>query len=258
MSHDPSVHSLRGLSAIVTGASRGIGRAIALGYAQAGADVVINHATDQPVPQEMVDLIGAHGGRAVAVQADVGNLAEHAKLVDAALAHFGRIDILVNNAAMKRKTPVLEVTEAMWDETLRVNLKGAFFLAQRVAQVMVSAGTPGRIINITSIHESKPLNNASLYAISKSGLGMVTQALALELAPHRITVNSLIPGAYLTHMNLDTMLDPARREASGKKIPLGRLGEPEDLVAAAILLASPQSDYLTGTSIKVDGGGSLR
>jgi 2-deoxy-D-gluconate 3-dehydrogenase len=255
---DPSIHSLRGLTAIVTGASRGIGRAIALAFARAGADVVVNHAPDQPVPQDLLDAIAAHGGRAVAVQADVGIVAEHARLVDAALAHFGRLDILVNNAAIKHKVPAVEVTEAGWDETLTVNLKGPFFLAQRVARQMIAAGTRGRIINVSSNHEAKPLNGAALYSISKSGLGMVTQALALELAPHGITVNSLIPGAYVTHMNLDAMRDPARRAAAGSWVPLGRLGEPEDLVAAAIFLASPQSGYMTGASLKVDGGGSLR
>jgi glucose 1-dehydrogenase len=257
MSLDPSQHSLRGLSAIVTGASRGIGRAIALAYARAGADVVINHAPDQAAPQDLIDLISAQGGRAVAVRADVGNLAEHARLVEAAVAHFGRIDILVNNAAVKGKAPFLDVTEATWDEVQRTNLKGPYFLAQRVAGHMISAGIHGRIINVTSNHEAKPLKGSSVYSISKSGLGMLTMSLALELAGHRITVNSLIPGAYATQMNLQAMTDPARRASVGSVIPLGRLGEPEDLAAAAIFLASPQSDYITGSSIRVDGGVNL-
>lgn len=256
-SPDPSTHSLRGLSAIVTGASRGIGRAIALAYSRAGADVVINHAPDQACPQDMLDLIRTRGGRAVAVRADVGKPAEHALLVDAALTHFGRIDILVNNAAVKGKGPFLDVTEATWDEVQQVNLKGPYFLAQSVARQMISAGIHGRIINVTSNHESTPLNNASVYSISKCGLHMLTLCLARELACHHITVNSLIPGSYVTPMNLDAMTDPARRASAGKWIPLGRMGEPEDLAAAAILLASPQSDYITGSSIRVDGGANL-
>jgi NAD(P)-dependent dehydrogenase (short-subunit alcohol dehydrogenase family) len=254
MSHDPSVHSLHGLVAIVTGASRGIGRAIALAYARAGAAVVINHAPDQDCPQDLLDLISAGGGRAVAVQADVGSPAEHARLVEAALARFGRIDILVNNAAIKGKGPFLDVTESTWEEVMSVNLKGPYFLAQRVALQMVGAGIHGRIINVTSNHETKPLNNSSVYSISKCGLHMLTLSLARELAAHHITVNSLIPGSYVTPMNLDAMTDPARREAAGKWIPLGRMGEPEDMAAAAIFLASPQSDYITGSSLRVDGG----
>jgi NAD(P)-dependent dehydrogenase (short-subunit alcohol dehydrogenase family) len=257
MSHDPSSHSLHGLSAIVTGASRGIGRAIALAYARAGAAVVINHAPDQASPQDMIELISAQGGRAVAVRADVGLPAEHALLVDAALTHFGRIDILVNNAAVKGKAPFLDVTEATWDEVQRVNLKGPYFLAQRVARQMIAAGIHGRIINVTSNHESRPLNSASVYSISKCGLHMLTLTLARELAGHRITVNSLIPGSYATPMNLAAMTDPVRRAAAGAKIPLGRIGEPEDLTAAAIFLANPQSDYITGSSIRVDGGVNL-
>ena len=251
---DPAVHSLRGLTAIVTGASRGIGRAIALAYARAGADVVINYAPDQAFPQDLRDLIGAEGGRAVAVQADIGKLGEHGRLVDAALEHFGRIDILVNNAAIKGKAPFMDVTEATWDEVVHVNVKGPYFLAQRVAREMIRAGTRGRIINITSNHESKPLRGSSVYSITKSGLGMLTKTLALELAGHGITANSIIPGSYATMMNRDVLIDPARRAAAGNWIPLGRIGEPEDLVAAAIFLAGPHSGYLTGSSIRVDGG----
>ena len=231
---DPAVHSLRGRVAIITGASRGIGRAIALAYARAGAAVVVNHAPDQAVPQDLLDLIRSEGGRAVAVQADISQPAAHAPLVEAALTHFGRVDILVNNAA--------------------VNLKGPYFLAQRVAREMIRAGTRGRIINVTSNHEAKALRGSSVYSISKSGLGMLTKVLALELAPHGITVNSLVPGSYATHMNREAMLDPERRAAAGRSIPLGRLGEPEDLVAAAIFLAGPHADYVTGTSLRVDGG----
>ncbi len=251
---DPAVHSLRGRVAIITGASRGIGRAIALAYARAGAAVVGNHAPDQAVPQDLLDLIHAEGGRAVAVQADISQPATHAALVEAALTHFGRVDILVNNAAVKGKMPLLEVTEALWDKVQHVNLKGPYFLAQRVAREMIRAGTRGRIINVTSNHEAKALRGSSVYSISKSGLGMLTKVLALELAPHGITVNSLVPGSYATHMNREAMLDPERRAAAGRSIPLGRLGEPEDLVAAAIFLAGPHADYVTGTSLRVDGG----
>ncbi len=245
---------LLGRCAIVTGASRGIGRALALGFARAGADVVANFAPDQPEPLDLIAEIAATGRSAVAVQADVGRLEEHARLVDAAMTRFGRIDILVNNAAIKGKAPFLDVAEANWDELMGVNLKGPYFLAQRVARAMIAAGTRGRIINVTSNHESKPLRGSSLYSISKSDLGMLTQVLALELTPHGITVNRLIPGSFATMMNRDALENPVRRAEVGKFIPLGRMGEPEDLVAAAVFLAGPGADYITGSGIRVDGG----
>ncbi len=254
---DPAVHSLRGRCAIVTGASRGLGRAIALAYTRAGAQVVINHAPDQAVPQDLLDLIAAEGGQAVAVQADVGRSADQERLLAAALTHFGRIDILVNNAAIKGKASFLEVTEATWDEVMRTNLQGPYFLAQRVAREMLRAGTRGRIINLSSLHESKPLRGSSVYSISKSGLAMLTMTLALELARQGITVNSILPGSYLTQMNLLAMNDPARKADADNWVPVGRMGLPEDLVATAVFLAGPNSDYITGSCIRVDGGLSL-
>lgn len=254
---DPASLSLSGKCAVITGAATGIGRAIALAYAAAGAGVVINYAPDQSHPQELLDLISNQGGQAVAVQADISDLATHARLLDAAEARFGRLDILVNNAGRELVTKVLDVTPELWEEQISVNLRAAFFLAQAVARRMVASGTKGRIINITSIHETDPLWGRSIYAISKSGLAMVTKSLALELAPHGITVNSLIPGAFSTPLTQKHFADPERVARVTKMIPLGKIGEPDDITGAALFLASDHSHYMTGTSIKVDGGLSL-
>jgi glucose 1-dehydrogenase len=258
MTDDPTSLTLKGKCALITGAATGIGRAIAITYASAGANVIINYAPDQPSPDDLLEQINqAAGGRAVAVPADISDLTTHAKLLDVAITRFGRLDILVNNAGIKGKLPVFEVDPALWDAVMGVNLRGPFFLAQSAARIMAANQTKGRIINVTSIHESKALRGSSVYSISKSGLGMLTKSLALELAKHGITVNSLIPGAYASAMTQHVLDDPARLALGISKIPLGKFGAPDDIVGAALFLASAQSAYMTGASIKVDGGLSL-
>lgn len=257
MNPDPAVLSLKNKCAVITGAATGIGQAIAITYANAGASVVINYAPGQAHPDELLATIEANGGQAVAIQADISDLTTHAKLLDAAITRFGRLDILVNNAAIKGKVPALDVDAALWDEVMGVNLRAPYFLSQAAARIMIANQTRGRIINITSMHESKALRGSSVYSISKSGLGMMTQSLALELAKHNITVNSLIPGAYRSAMTQHVLDDPARLALGISKIPLGKFGEPEDIVGAALFLASEHSAYMTGTSIKIDGGLSL-
>lgn len=257
MNNEPAVLSLKNKCAVITGASTGIGRGIAIAYADAGASVVINYAPEQTHPDELLATIEARGGQAIAVQADISDLTTHAKLLDAATSRFGSLDILVNNAALKGKLPVFEVDAALWDAVMGVNLRGPFFLAQCAAKIMTANQTKGRIINVTSTHESKALRGSSVYSISKSGLGMMTKSLALEFAKHGITVNSLIPGAYATAMTQHVLDDPARLALGISRIPLGKFGEPEDMVGAALFLASEHSAYMTGTSIKVDGGLSL-
>jgi len=243
--------------ALVTGAGRGIGAALAKGLAREGAAVVVNYARSAAGAEAVVREIELAGGKAVAIQADVQELRDHDRLIAAALDRYGRLDILVNNAGIEFREPFVTTTVEQWDQTLGVNLKGVFFLSQKAAHVMIRAGH-GKIVNISSVHDSAPLANRSAYAVSKGGLAMLTKALALELAPHRINVNALSPGAILTEMNREHLADP---EVTGRllsRIPWNRLGDVEDCVGAAVFLASPESDYVTGATLYVDGGLLLR
>jgi glucose 1-dehydrogenase len=239
--------------AIVTGAGRGIGRAIAIGYAREGARVVVNYSRSQQAAEEAVDEIRAAGGRAIAVRADVARIDAHAPLIERTLAEFGALDILVNNAGVEIHEPVLESTPETWEHTVAVNLKGAYFLGCAAARVMARAGG-GKIVNISSVHDVEPLRNRAIYSITKGGLLMLVKSLALELAEHNIHVNAISPGAILTDMNRKHLTDPPRRERLLAQIPMKRIGDPQDIVGAAVFLASPESDYVTGTTIYVDGG----
>ncbi len=249
---------LRDKVAIVTGAGRGIGVALAKGLAREGAAVVVNYSRSQAEAQRVVTDITASGGKAVAVRADVRKLAEHERLIAAALDNFGGLDILVNNAGLEYREPFLTTTEEQFDHTLGVNLKGVYFLSQKAAQAMIRAGKGGKIINISSCHDTVPLNLRSAYGVSKGGLAMLTKSLALELAEHKINVNSLSPGAILTEMNSATLSVPEVRARLVSRIPWNRLGDVEDCVGACVFLASTEADYVTGTTLYVDGGLLLR
>ncbi len=244
---------LEGRAAIVTGAGRGIGSAIAKGLAAEGAAVIVNYSRSAAEAQQVSDDICAAGGRAVPVQADVKDLASHERLVSAALDAFERLDILVNNAGIEFREPFLESTPENWDLTFAVNLKGAYFLSQAAARVMMRFGG-GKILNISSIHDEVPIRNLSIYSMTKGGMKMMTKSLAFELAEHRINVNSLSPGAILTDINREVLADPAYRARVIEKIPWKRIGEVQDLAGAAVFLCSAESDYMTGATLYVDGG----
>lgn len=244
---------LHGRVAIVTGASRGIGRTIALGLASAGAAVVANYAANRTAADEVVSQIKAAGGSVVAVQADVGDLAQHERIIAAARDGFGRLDILVNNAAMTRREPFLEATAEGWDRTVDVNLKGVYFLSQAAACLMVEQRS-GKIINISSVHDVRPMASNSVYNITKAGLVMLTKSLALELAEQGIQVNCVSPGAILTDETRDRLADPAYRGKVLAKIPARQIGETDDVVGAVLLLASAAANYINGTTLYVDGG----
>ncbi len=244
---------LEGKVAIVTGAGRGIGRAIALGYAREGAAVVVNYSRSAEAAEEAARTIREGGGRAIAFQADVSNLEDHDRLIASAVAEFGALDILVNNAGIEFREPVLQAKPETWEQTIGVNLKGAYFLSCKAACVMKEAGG-GKIINISSVHDVEPLRDRAIYSITKGGMMMLVKSLALELAEYNIHVNAISPGAILTDMNRGHLEQPDRRARLLSQIPSKRIGDPEDIVGAAVFLASRESDYVTGATIYVDGG----
>ncbi len=244
---------LEGQVAIVTGAARGIGRAIALGFAREGACVVVNDCRTDGSAEEVASTVRDAGGKAVAVVSDIRDLEEHERLISAALDEFSKLNILVNNAGVEFREPFLETRTRTWDWTLSVNLKAPYFLSQKAAQAMIRSGS-GKIINIASVHDCVPLRERSAYAISKAGIAMLTKSLALELAEHGINVNSISPGAILTDMNRESLSKPENLNRVLGKIALKRIGCAEDVVGATVFLACSESDYVTGSTLYVDGG----
>ena len=250
--------TLESKAALVTGAARGIGRAIAQALARAGAAVVVNDI-DEPGAECTAAEIRKQSGKAVSAPADIAELSTHEMLVTRTIEQFGRLDILVNNAGIQFHEPFLDSQPDSWDRTLAVNLKGPFFLARCAAQRMIGTASErpalaGTILNIASIHDSVALRDRSIYAISKGGMRMLTRALAFELAEHHITVNAISPGAILTDINRETLAQPGNREAVLKKIPLGRIGDASDIAEAAVFLVSPAASYITGATLYIDGG----
>jgi glucose 1-dehydrogenase len=249
-----SNQKLGGLVALVTGSSKGIGRAIAERFAAEGADVVINYNSDPRGADEAVTAAQQFGGRAVAIQADLGTVTGVRALVAQAIANMGRLDVLVNNAGVEKHAPFWEVTEADYDKVLDVNLKGVFFTTQAFVEHLRREGRPGRIVNISSVHEELPFPNFAAYCASKGGLKMLTRNLAVELGPLGITVNSIAPGAIATPINTALLNDPVKLRSLTEQIPLGRLGRPEDVAGLAAFLASDEAQYVTGATYVVDGG----
>lgn len=249
--------SLQGKVAIVTGGSRGIGRAIALGYAEAGADVVVSSRNKRPPELENVAReIQARGRKGIAVAAHVGKKEECQRLVEKTLQEFGRIDILVNNAgANPVLSPLLDLTEEAFEKVLEVNLKGALFMSQLVGKHMIQRGGGGRIINLSSISGLRArADGTGAYCISKAAMNMLTQVMAKELAPHNILVNAIAPGSVKTEFSRVNWSDPERKAQRLREIELKRFGEPEEIVGLAIYLASDASSFVTGEIIRVDGG----
>jgi len=245
---------LAGKVAIVTGSGSGIGQAIAIRFASEGATVVVDYRNHIDQAQETASKAEAAGGKAILVKADVSILADTQNLVDQAYIQLGRCDILVNNAGIEKEAAFWDVTEADYDAVLNVNLKGAFFLAQAFVRRLRDAKLPGRIINISSVHEDMVFPNFSTYCASKGGIRMLMRDLSVELGPLNITVNNIAPGAIATPINTKLMENKPKLDALLKNIPLGRMGTPDDISGVALFLASDDGAYVTGSTYFIDGG----
>jgi glucose 1-dehydrogenase len=246
---------LSGKVAAITGGDQGIGRAIAERLACEGADVAICYRKNKAGADEVTSgITAATKKRAVAFQADVGKVSEGQRFIDETVAALGKIDILVNNAGLEKRADFWDVTEDDFDAVLNVNLKGMFFVTQAAVRHLRETGRPGKIINISSVHEELPFPHFASYCASKGGIKMLTRNLAIELAPNRITINSIAPGAIETPINTKLLHDPVKLKDLLENIPLGRLGKPEDVAGMAGFLASDESDYVTGSTFFVDGG----
>ena len=239
--------------ALVTGGSRSIGRAIALGFAREGADVAVNYVSNAAEAQRTVRDIEALGRQALAVKADASNRKAVEAMVDEICGRFGRIDILVNNAGVQKRVFFLDLEETDWDWMLGVNLKGYYLVGQAVAARMKARGH-GAIINISSEAAGFPAQRMTAYCVSKAGVAMLTKCMALELAQYGIRVNALAPGLTRTDINRKDLEDEEFLKMRVARIPLGRVMNPEDLVGAALFLASSDSETATGTTLQVDGG----
>jgi glucose 1-dehydrogenase len=245
---------LDGKKALITGSSKGIGRGIATAFARAGADVVINYNSDPRGAHEAVAEVEALGRRAVAIQADLGQVAAVRQLVADSAEALAGLDVLVNNAGIEKHAAFADVTEADFDAVVDVNLKGVFFATQAFVQACARDKRPGKIINISSVHEDLAFPNFAAYCASKGGLRMLARTLAVELGPLGITINNIAPGAIETPINTKLLNDPAKLAALTRQIPLSRLGKPGDVAGLAVFLASAESDYVTGSTYLVDGG----
>ena len=256
--------SLKSQPALVTGANSGIGYAVAKALAAAGAPVVVNYVVDPPSAERVVDEIRSAGGEAMAIRADVSKEDEVQEMFRKMFDAYGTIHILVNNAGLQRDARFVDMTLHDWEFVLSVNLTGQFLCAREAAREFLRRGpapevscATGKIICMSSVHEFIPWAGHVNYAASKGGVMLLMKSLAQELAPHRIRVNSLCPGAIRTPINVSAWSTPEALSQLLTLIPYGRIGEPEDIGRAAVWLASDASDYINGTSLYIDGGMTL-
>lgn len=257
----PIPRLLVGQKALVTGASSGIGKAVAIALGQAGADVVVNYVAGEPAAREVVDTIRAAGSQAVAVQADVSQEDQVLAMFDQALEAMGSLDILVNNAGLQRDAALDEMTLEQWNKVIGVNLTGQFLCSREAVKAFKRQGVrphvsraAGKIVCISSVHEVIPWAGHVNYAASKGGVMLMMKSIAQELAPLRIRVNSVAPGAIRTPINTEAWSTPEAYADLMRLVPYKRIGEPEDIARAVVWIASDEADYVTGTSHFVDGG----
>jgi glucose 1-dehydrogenase len=256
--------SLAGQPALVTGANSGIGKAVALGLAAAGADVVINYVTDPAAAEEVAHAIEAMGRRALTIKADVSREDEIAAMFAKAVDHFGTLHIVVSNAGLQRDAPFDQMTLEQWNTVIGVNLTGQFLCAREAARIFKSRGVvedislaAGKIVCMSSVHQEIPWAGHANYASSKGGVMLLMKSIAQELAPYRIRVNSIAPGAIRTPINTAAWETPAAYRDLMTLVPYKRIGMPDDIAQAAVWLASDAADYVTGATLFVDGGMTL-
>jgi glucose 1-dehydrogenase len=262
---DVEVHRLlQGQVALVTGASSGIGKACALALGQAGASVAVNYYDGGDTARNVAEQIGGYGSRALAIQADVSQEDQVRKMFAQIREEFGTLDILINNAGVQKDAPFTDMTLEQWNGVLAVNLTGQFLCAREAIREFKRRGVvpevscaAGKIVCMSSVHEVIPWAGHANYAASKGGVMLMMKSLAQEVAPYRIRVNSVAPGAIRTPINRPAWSTPEAYAALMKLIPYNRIGEPEDIARAVVWLVSDQADYINGISLFIDGGMTL-
>jgi len=252
---------LKGQKALVTGANSGIGKGVALALGQAGAEVMVNYVSHQDAAEEVAHTISGYGSRSSTFHCDVSQEDQVEAMFEQMVKEFGTIDILVNNAGLQRDAPFDEMTLQQWSTVININLTGQFLCARAAVREFKRRGVvkevssaAGKIICMSSVHQRIPWAGHVNYAASKGGIMMMMESVAQEVAPHRIRVNGIAPGAIRTPINTDAWKTPAAYESLMTLVPYNRIGEPEDIAQAAVWLASDHSDYITGTTLFVDGG----
>lgn len=262
--HPVSYPMLAGQPALVTGANSGIGKAVALGLARAGADVVVNYVVDPEAAEDVAHQIESLGRRAIAVQADVSNEEQVQAMFTRAIDHFGTLHIVVSNAGLQRDAPFDRMTLEQWNAVIGVNLTGQFLCTREAVREFKRRGVDdavsvaaGKILCMSSVHQEIPWAGHANYAASKGGVMLLMKSLAQEVAPYRIRVNSIAPGAIRTPINTDAWATPAAYADLMTLVPYKRIGEPDDIAQAAVWLASDAADYVTGATLFVDGGMTL-
>jgi glucose 1-dehydrogenase len=246
--------TLHGKVAVVTGGNTGIGKAVVMALAKEGANIVIDYISNEEAELLVEADVKGLGDKVIGVKADVSKVDDLRTLISTAVATFGRIDIMVNNAGIETRTSVLDTTEEQYGAVMDINLKSAFFGTQLAATQMIAQGGGGRIINMTSVHEDWPMPGNTAYCLSKGGMRMLTRTAGVELAPHNILVVGVGPGAVDTPINKATVADPKALAILDAAIPMGRLAEPEEIASIVAFLAGDGASYLTATTIFADGG----
>lgn len=248
---------LKEKAVVVTGGSKGLGNAVCERFGREGAFVVVNYNSDRKGAEDVVGIIASNGGRAVAVQANVGTEDGVQTLLDAAVAEFGTLDIWINNAGIENASPTHEMSLGDWEKVINVNLTGVFLGARCALRYFLEHTIKGSIINMSSVHERIPWPTFAHYAASKGGVAMFTKTIAMEYAANGIRVNAIGPGAINTPINAVKFADPQKLRETTDMVPMKTIGEPEDVAAAAVWLASREAKYVTGVTLFVDGGMTL-